>query len=252
MYRLLPLLFAVAVATAAQGQPGLSVTPDTLFVHETFVDPFAITNIGTEPVTLDSVFFGVDAEPDSIGVAFDIYAGDDYYVCEGVLGRPKYHWCDPDWTIDGLALEPDSTAELYIWAIGYCVLCREVIADTPVRFFWSGEDDPIVRTLVYDRYLSSTQEVTGAEVSLRGPYPNPTRSETVIEFNLIHPSSVQLWVYSVIGRTVYHRDLGRRPAGRHSVPIHLQDVAPGIYFIRIASGDARQQDSFVRRLVILP
>lgn len=253
MYRtIMFLLLAPALAVAAQDQPALQVTPDTLFVHETFENPFLITNAGSQPITLNSILFDPDGEYRGGGVAYLLTANGDVYEGEGIMGFPEYHSWFPDWTVDGLTLDPDSTAELRIWAIGYCAVCRDPEAYIPVHYYWNDNQTPTVRTVGFNFPLSTKPDSQIELPLISGPYPNPASSTAQIEIQLRSPKQVQLVVVSALGKTVENRNLGAMSVGDHSIPIHVGNLAPGIYFVRIVFGGAHQQHSVVRRLVVFP
>ena len=96
--------------------------------------------------------------------------------------------------------------------------------------------------------LSSLATATESEPSttLRAEvYPNPSRSEATVRFDLAEPGSVRAALYDVLGREIAVLAEGDRPAGTHT--LRWDDVLPaGMYFIRIEAGEAVQTLQLVR------
>ncbi|MEL6615973.1 MAG: T9SS type A sorting domain-containing protein, partial [Bacteroidota bacterium] len=77
--------------------------------------------------------------------------------------------------------------------------------------------------------------------------PNPTRGEARVSFTLAEAAETTVAVYDVQGREVVRLLEGRREAGRHAVTWATQSVAPGVYVVRLASGDRVE----TRRAVVI-
>ncbi len=65
--------------------------------------------------------------------------------------------------------------------------------------------------------------------------PNPASGPFEIEYALGRPGQVVLRVYDVAGRLAARLDAGQRAAGVHRLT-WAQDLAPGVYFLRVESG----------------
>jgi photosystem II stability/assembly factor-like uncharacterized protein len=76
-------------------------------------------------------------------------------------------------------------------------------------------------------------------------FPNPFRSDVVVEYHLRNASTVALHVSDLIGRRVHSLESGsQRPAGRHSARWDGRDdlgklVAGGIYIVSLETGGRR-------------
>jgi len=68
-------------------------------------------------------------------------------------------------------------------------------------------------------------------------YPNPFNPATVIQYRLAAAGDVSLKVYDILGREVATLVQGRETEGLHSVEFHGDNIASGVYFYRIRSGD---------------
>lgn len=77
--------------------------------------------------------------------------------------------------------------------------------------------------------------------------PNPTRGQARVSFMLADEAETSVAVYDVQGREVARLVEGRREAGRHAVTWSTQSVAPGVYVVRLASGDRVE----TRRAVVI-
>ena len=68
--------------------------------------------------------------------------------------------------------------------------------------------------------------------------PNPTAGSLTVRFVLPSPSEARLTVVDALGREVRGLGLGARPAGPDTEVIALDGVAPGVYTVRLAAGEA--------------
>lgn len=73
--------------------------------------------------------------------------------------------------------------------------------------------------------------------ALTGAYPNPSRGQTVIKYQLPKACNVSLTVYNVAGQTVKRFDIGTKPAGYHAVNWNGNQMAAGVYIFRLQAGE---------------
>ncbi len=102
-----------------------------------------------------------------------------------------------------------------------------VTQDTSLTF-WYNDDEPVVG--VYGRYLPM-------EYALDQNYPNPFNPTTTINFALVNPGRTSLIIYDIMGRQVaklIDRDM---EAGYHSISFRENNMASGMYFYKLESGD---------------
>jgi hypothetical protein len=81
--------------------------------------------------------------------------------------------------------------------------------------------------------------------------PNPFAGATRVELDLVAPERVRFEVLDLAGRTVFARDAGRLPAGRHALEWdgRRDDGAgapPGIYWLRVTAGGSQARRRAVR------
>ena len=76
-------------------------------------------------------------------------------------------------------------------------------------------------------------------------FPNPASNEATISYKLDKDAQVSLRIFDISGRNIATRHLGQRLAGENSQTIHCGDLATGIYFIQIQSGDQTRNGKLV-------
>jgi spore coat protein A len=77
-------------------------------------------------------------------------------------------------------------------------------------------------------------------------YPNPFNAKTQIGFSLAQPGDVEVKIYGVTGQIVENIS-GHFEAGDHSINWDASDVASGVYFYKVSSGD----QSEIRKMTLL-
>lgn len=82
---------------------------------------------------------------------------------------------------------------------------------------------------------------------LQGAYPNPSRGQTTIKYQLPKASNVQLQVYNVAGQLVKTINEGQKPAGYHQIGWNDGKLSNGIYFYQLKAGEF----SATRKMIIL-
>lgn len=87
-------------------------------------------------------------------------------------------------------------------------------------------------TSVDDAFLQEEMHVTC--------YPNPFQQEATIEFELNRPALVEISLLNLQGQAVMQVYRKNRPKGLSSAKITRDDLAPGIYFLRIRMGGAEK------------
>jgi hypothetical protein len=75
--------------------------------------------------------------------------------------------------------------------------------------------------------------------AIRGNYPNPFSSETVIEYTVAEPSYLRLQISDISGKIIYRTDLGQKLTGEFSFTWDGSSVPAGQYFctIRVTGND---------------
>jgi hypothetical protein len=110
---------------------------------------------------------------------------------------------------------------------------RDTVFYMPVAVpYWLSADD--------------TEDIPTA-FRLRGNYPNPFNSRTLIEFETVGENTVSLNIYDISGALVETLYEGRLESGPHSIAWNAESCASGVYYYRLSAGS----DSQVGRMVLL-
>lgn len=86
---------------------------------------------------------------------------------------------------------------------------------------------------------------TPIDFSLSQNYPNPFNPSTTIGYALPHRSHVTLAVYNTLGQHVATLVGGEDKAGYHEVQFTAKNLASGVYFYRLQTGDFVQTRKFL-------
>ena len=154
-------------------------------------------------------------------------------------------------TIEGdgtVAANPAPMAKFYIPGT---VVTLTATPDSGSYFVrWTGDvtglDNPVQVTMDGDKQITATFSVRTdvAETAviptayrLDQNYPNPFNPMTTIRFDLKQAGHTTLKVYDMLGREVMTLVDKQMEAGRYKVVFHIPNLASGVYFYKIESGD---------------
>jgi len=90
-------------------------------------------------------------------------------------------------------------------------------------------------------------KLTPDQFQLKQNYPNPFNPSTQIAFDLKASGRIKLAVYDILGREVATLLNRHMEIGQHSVSFVADELPSGVYFYKLASGDASQ----VRKMVLM-
>ncbi len=76
-----------------------------------------------------------------------------------------------------------------------------------------------------------------SQFALHQNYPNPFNPATTIVFDLPTTADIELSVFDAAGREVATLFRGRKTAGRHAVEFDGRNLASGVYFYRLKTGN---------------
>jgi hypothetical protein len=85
--------------------------------------------------------------------------------------------------------------------------------------------------------LSSIDNLQPVSFHLDRPYPNPFNPSTRIEFHLKNNQDVLLEIYGINGQRVETLIERRTFAGKHIINWNANNIAAGIYFIKMRVSD---------------
>jgi hypothetical protein len=191
------------------------------------------------------------------------YARDDdngqYQTFEIVFNDPGYY---PTNTGDGeIIFQYKTVRSPSSVSVG---MCNQAQHDG-LQYLFDNHYHPGAASLGNERALkitTGTWDVTGVKhkgemptcFSLRQNYPNPFNPVTTIYYELAHqrPQATMLAIYNLRGQTVRVLLEKAQPAGRYQIAWDGKDqrgneVASGVYFYRLTSGDYRE----ARRMVLV-
>lgn len=86
------------------------------------------------------------------------------------------------------------------------------------------------------------EEFSTFEVS--GVYPNPALSGTNVEFIIPEKSRVSIKINDIAGRMVKNVFDGIKEAGNHTIPVEMEGLTSGIYFLRVENGNKTATKKF--------
>jgi hypothetical protein len=119
----------------------------------------------------------------------------------------------------------------------------------------SGEDlDPLTYHFFWSNMVSGVEDETPAGAfMLAGPYPNPVKSTTRLEFNIPDNGDATLHLYDISGRLVRSLIDGPVSKGSHQVTWdgRAEDgtqVEAGIYWARLTTEDGAR----TRKIIVVP
>ncbi len=95
------------------------------------------------------------------------------------------------------------------------------------RFNWLVRNEPAPVSVTESDFDSPSS------FSLLPSYPNPFNSTTTISYGLPYPGSVSLQVYNLSGQRMTTLFNGYRQPGIHSTTLTADDLASGLYFVRL-------------------
>jgi len=75
------------------------------------------------------------------------------------------------------------------------------------------------------------------EFTISPPYPNPFNGITTLSYGLPQEVSVRLSVFDLSGREVAMLVEGKRPAGTYQAVWNSENLASGLYFVRLQAGE---------------
>jgi hypothetical protein len=81
---------------------------------------------------------------------------------------------------------------------------------------------------------------------IKAVFPNPAKESTTVAFELTQGSSVSYQLVNQLGQVVIQKSLGTQGAGRFQETIGTQDLAEGVYLLKMNIGG----ENFVQKLSV--
>jgi hypothetical protein len=151
----------------------------------------------------------------------------------GIWWAPFYHLTDDIIHIFDESVWPalSVTSDDMYWYLLFQIDSEPGLA---VRFDEHGYVQNTMQFMKIEKYpvgVSENQPKSDHYVSKN--YPNPFSGITTIRLNIEKPSSVELDVFTITGQLVYHKELGKKPAGEHKIKLDGSQFEPGTYFFKM-------------------
>ncbi|MBE2217085.1 MAG: T9SS type A sorting domain-containing protein [Ignavibacteria bacterium] len=111
----------------------------------------------------------------------------------------------------------------------------------------TGHVERYCLNIIYNAILALNNNQLPVKFELGQNYPNPFNPVTTIKYSVPKQSIVRLVIYDIIGREVKTLVNEMRAAGTYEAVFDASQIASGVYFYRMESGDFTD----VKKLVIL-
>lgn len=210
----------------------VAVDRDSLFFPTvSSADTFTVSNVGTEPLVVDSIGSVVEPYLYNFAILFADTIIYNHFVGGFYLNEPFE-----------LVLNGGDSAKFIIFSPDLCPVCktsaRDYFEDTlllfnnsinqdTVRIFMSGEGFNILDV----RDTGKTPEIK--QPILYPNYPNPFNASTRISYQLPTRQHVRLVIYNSLGMEVVVLVDGVQNTGFHTVELLADDLPSGLYFYRL-------------------
>ncbi len=89
---------------------------------------------------------------------------------------------------------------------------------------------------------TSTDDI--AKATTLNVYPNPANTTINFSYDFVAAQNATVRVYDLMGRTVLTQDFGKQAAGVNNFTIDIATLSNGIYYVEMASGEARGISKF--------
>jgi hypothetical protein len=89
-------------------------------------------------------------------------------------------------------------------------------------------------------------ELTPNDVRVSQNFPNPASDVTSITVGLQKAADLQIDIYNLLGKSVFHQSKGKVAAGTHTINLNTSAFASGIYTYTVTTGDLKT----TRKMVI--
>ncbi len=239
--------------------------PDTLGGLETFV--FRNNNIYTDPLLLEGTpdtaiqFPLVSLSLDTfLRQEFGATSGEDWVRENNISEELTFanapmsidifrqakaaRWADPETAGQTLLLLDDSIDE-YALDFSYSRDAASFSGGTDGNFMGSGRWFPDVMVATEDYDLNRSQ------LDLQPNFPNPVRTYTTLRMNLAAPATLEVTIFDINGRTVFHRAGERLGAGQdQQLVIDGLDLPAGTYQYTVIADMAGRRYGATRRMIV--
>ena len=156
-------------------------------------------------------------------------------------GNTSFNWQRLVFKVEDV-IEPTETMRLRFIASDYLLYPDELGS-----FVEAMIDDFEIHEAQPSSVATEKSSIIPDEFALLPPYPNPFSQNTTVRYEVPNNSFVSLRVFDMLGREVMQLLKAQVSAGRYEIDFASQNLAPGIYVIRLESSSISKS----RQVVIL-
>ncbi|MEO0560338.1 MAG: T9SS type A sorting domain-containing protein, partial [Bacteroidota bacterium] len=144
-----------------------------------------------------------------------------------------------EWRVDDLVVSTDRTFRFDPQATGTYTV--ELVASDPTPLVHATRDRAFLassRTWTVDATVSTDADaMPDTEFGLLTLAPNPARQLATVRYALATSSTARVEVVDGLGRRVALLADGPHTAGEHAAALHTNELAPGVYLVRLVTAD---------------
>lgn len=107
-----------------------------------------------------------------------------------------------------------------------------------------GENDIVYLAVGSQYFVTSTTEVAALNNDVV-VYPNPANGNTKVSFSLNNAQNVNVSIVNVLGQTIANTAANKLGAGKNTVELNLDGIAPGIYSVLVKAGNSTSSQKLV-------
>jgi hypothetical protein len=140
-------------------------------------------------------------------------------------------------TWEVIVLDLDNAKTDYAWTIPEIATeaARIQILQDNVRTDYIGESgDFVIQT---PAVLENDQWANPTAFVLHVNYPNPFNPSTIINYELLMTSEIELSIYNSLGQRVTILFSGKKETGKHEIKWDASEFASGVYYYQLRAGE---------------
>jgi hypothetical protein len=138
---------------------------------------------------------------------------------------------------------PFSNAAINMMDYGSIGMPKVVVIGGPeYKVFYNANNSVnhvLMQSAINEAIAATTVGIGGNEAAFSGVslYPNPTRSNSTLTFDLKEPSPVTIETLSPSGQLISQQIYSAPNPGRNTFEINTEALSTGIYFVRLRAND---------------
>jgi hypothetical protein len=185
----------------------------------------------------------VDSLPDDIDSAYGPYPINAVIADDGTVDRAVLYYRIGSGSWDTLAMSPGVSDTFTAGIPEQFISVGDTI--TISYYVWTIDNAKnFISSPISSFRLTGPMGVEGNPervlplcFALGKAYPNPTRENAIIQYQLPKASDVKLQIYNITGQLVKTIDQGYKPAGFYSAKWNTGNLKAGVYIYRLKAGN---------------